>query len=225
MSLESYIVEITHFEIAAAVVSGTNSWGRLLRPLSGPLVSGEQLLRGRGMIQQGRTMQARGPFRFSQVFVGRASEMRQLRTAAEDAAKGQGCVVTVTGDPGIGKSRLLEAFVGETSTNALVLQGRCPYAEGAPPYLPWGRIISGYVSATKPELLRTVMGLVPFDTEILGVEVTVERIDMTDYEQIVAVCTRGKSRQRIAILELPLPDLPPAGAEWIDAYRRWARGK
>ena len=67
--------------------------------------------------------------------------------------------------------------------------------------------------------------VVPFDTEILGIEVTVERIDMNDYEQIVAVCTRGKSRQRVPILDLPLPDPPPAGAEWIDAYRRWARGK
>jgi hypothetical protein len=67
--------------------------------------------------------------------------------------------------------------------------------------------------------------VVPFDTEILGVEVTVERIVLTEYSQIVAVCTRGKSRQRIAILDLPLPDPPPAGAEWIDAYRRWARGK
>jgi hypothetical protein len=66
---------------------------------------------------------------------------------------------------------------------------------------------------------------VPFDTEILDVEVTVERVDMTDDEQIVAVCTRGKSRQRIPILDLPLPDPPPAGAEWIDAFRRWARGR
>jgi hypothetical protein len=66
---------------------------------------------------------------------------------------------------------------------------------------------------------------VPFQTEILGVEVTVDRIDMTDDEQIVAVCGRGKSRQRVPILELPLPDPPPKGAEWIDAYRRWARGR
>jgi len=65
--------------------------------------------------------------------------------------------------------------------------------------------------------------VVPFQTEILGVEVTVDRIDMTDDEQIVAVCARGKSRQRVPILELPLPDPPPKGSEWIDAYRRWAR--
>ena len=66
---------------------------------------------------------------------------------------------------------------------------------------------------------------VPFQTEILGVEVTVDRIDVADEDQIVAVCTRGKSRQRVPILELPLPDPPPKGSEWIDAYRRWARGR
>lgn len=66
---------------------------------------------------------------------------------------------------------------------------------------------------------------VPFQTDMLGVEVTVERVDMTDDEQIVAVCARGKSRQRVPILDLPLPDPPPEGAEWIDALRRWARGR
>jgi len=64
---------------------------------------------------------------------------------------------------------------------------------------------------------------VPFKTELLGVEVTVERIDMVDDERIVAVCARGKSRQRIPIADLPLPEPPPKGSEWIDAYRRWAR--
>jgi len=64
---------------------------------------------------------------------------------------------------------------------------------------------------------------VPFKTAVLGVEVTVERIDMTDDEQIVAVCARDKSRQRIPIADLPLPEPPPKGSEWIDAYRRWRR--
>ncbi len=64
----------------------------------------------------------------------------------------------------------------------------------------------------------------PFKTQVLGVEVTVQRVDLTDDEQIVAVCTRGRLRQAIPILALPLPDPPPAGVEWIQAYRRWARG-
>lgn len=43
-------------------------------------------------------------------------------------------------------------------------------------------------------------------------------------EQIVAICTRGKKRQRVLILDLPLPSTPPEGAEWIAAFRRWTRG-
>ena len=65
----------------------------------------------------------------------------------------------------------------------------------------------------------------PFKTEVLGMEVTVERLDMTDNEQIVAVCSRGKSQQPVPILDLTLPDPPPEGAEWIEAFRRWARGR
>ncbi len=67
--------------------------------------------------------------------------------------------------------------------------------------------------------------VVPFSTEVLGTTVTVETIDMTDDEEIVAVCVRGKSRQPIRILEVPLPEPPPEGAEWIEAYRRWGRGR
>jgi hypothetical protein len=66
---------------------------------------------------------------------------------------------------------------------------------------------------------------VPFKTEVLDMEVTVERVDLTDDEQIVAVCERNKSRQRIPIADLPLPNPPPRGSEWIAAYRRWARGR
>ena len=64
----------------------------------------------------------------------------------------------------------------------------------------------------------------PFKTEVLGMEVAVENIDITDDDQIVAVCSRGKLRQRIPVLELPLPSPPPEGAEWIEAFRRWSCG-
>ncbi len=64
----------------------------------------------------------------------------------------------------------------------------------------------------------------PFETQVLGVEATVTRIGLNDAEEIVAICTRGRSRQTIPILDLPLPTPAPAGAEWIEAYRRWLRG-
>ncbi len=65
---------------------------------------------------------------------------------------------------------------------------------------------------------------VPFETEILGVPVTVTGIDITEDDQIVAICKRGSLRQKLPILDLPLPGPRPAGSEWIDAYRHWARG-
>jgi Calcium binding len=71
-------------------------------------------------------------------------------------------------------------------------------------------------------MLEERLGL-PFKAEVLGVEVTVEGVDMDDV-RIVAVCKRGKAHQRIPLLDLPLPTPEPEGAEWIAAYRRWARG-
>jgi Calcium binding len=65
---------------------------------------------------------------------------------------------------------------------------------------------------------------VPFETEVLGVPVTVERIDFNDSEEIVAVCARGRRRQSLPIVDLPLPTPPPRGAEWIEAHRRWRAG-
>ena len=65
----------------------------------------------------------------------------------------------------------------------------------------------------------------PFETEILGMTVIVEGIDVTEDDQLVAVCRRDKSKQRILVSELPLPSPLPEGAEWIVAYRYWRTGK
>ena len=62
---------------------------------------------------------------------------------------------------------------------------------------------------------------VPFKTMVLGVPVTVERVDLNKSDQIVAICSRGRDRQPLPILDLPLPNPLPNGAEWIEAYRHW----
>lgn len=64
---------------------------------------------------------------------------------------------------------------------------------------------------------------VPFDTEMLGITVTVTKIDLTLSNEIVAICRRDAHKQAIPILDLPLPNPAPDGVEWIDAYRRWPR--
>jgi hypothetical protein len=65
---------------------------------------------------------------------------------------------------------------------------------------------------------------VPFETTVLGIPVTVERVDLSRSEQIVAICRRGRERQVLPILDLQLPMPPPEGAAWIEAYRRWLGG-
>ena len=66
---------------------------------------------------------------------------------------------------------------------------------------------------------------VPFTTTLLGVEVTVDRVDLNDADEIVAVCRRGRERLRVPVLDLPLPKPRPIGTEWIGAYRRWTQGR
>lgn len=61
----------------------------------------------------------------------------------------------------------------------------------------------------------------PFETTVLGVVVKVTRLDLRGDNNIVAICTRGRERQAVPILDLPLPRPMPDGTEWIEAYRHW----
>ena len=62
----------------------------------------------------------------------------------------------------------------------------------------------------------------PFETRILDVNVTVKDIKLSDDGRIVALCARAGAEQAISLLNLPLPEPLPGGAEWIAAYRHWA---
>ena len=61
----------------------------------------------------------------SPVFVGRGSELRKLRSQLREAAAGTPATVVVGGDAGIGKTRLIEEFVKDVSSDVRVLVGGC----------------------------------------------------------------------------------------------------
>ena len=64
----------------------------------------------------------------------------------------------------------------------------------------------------------------PFRTRILGMDVAVIVVEQEDDDlSIAAVCEGDGERQHISLSDLPLPAPPPEGAEWIAAYRLWAR--
>ncbi|MCH8225705.1 MAG: protein kinase [Chloroflexi bacterium] len=93
------------------------------------------------------------------VFVGRQQEMGALKGCLEDALSGRGRMVTLVGEPGIGKSRTAQELATYAGLRgAQVLWGRCYEQQGAPPYWPWVQAIRSYVREKEPEELRSEMG-------------------------------------------------------------------
>ncbi len=72
------------------------------------------------------------PSRFESPMVGRERERRRLNDAFEQAVGDRSCqLFTILGAAGVGKSRLVQEFVGDLAGRAFVARGRClPYGEG-----------------------------------------------------------------------------------------------
>ena len=70
-------------------------------------------------------------------FVGRARELAQLHDHLAAAVGGQGQVVGLVGEPGMGKTRLLTEFCRRVPGNqVMVYEGSCLSYGQATPYLP-----------------------------------------------------------------------------------------
>ena len=66
------------------------------------------------------------------VLVGREPELAELRNGLRETVGRGGCrVITLLGEAGVGKTHLVDAFLGEVGGGARVLRGRClPYGDG-----------------------------------------------------------------------------------------------
>ncbi len=93
------------------------------------------------------------------VFVGRQQEMGELKAALEDTLSGRGRMMTLVGEPGIGKTRTSQELATYAGLRGVkVLWGRCYEEQGVPPYWPWVQAIRSYVRDADPEKLSTEMG-------------------------------------------------------------------
>src|SRR5712692_5085048 len=77
-------------------------------------------------------------------FVGRLSEMEQLRRALEQAKAGHGQIVGVMGEPGVGKSRLFYEFKLTSPSGCLMLEAFSVSYGKASPYLPVIELLKNY---------------------------------------------------------------------------------
>src|SRR5258708_22325623 len=93
------------------------------------------------------------------VFVGRTAELRRLIAGLERALQGRGGVFLLSGEPGIGKTRVAEELALEArKRDAAVYWGRSTLAEGAPPYWPWVQILSSILREVGDADFRRLAG-------------------------------------------------------------------
>jgi DNA-binding SARP family transcriptional activator len=123
------------------------------------------------------------------VFVGRERELAALDGALSDALGGRGRIVLVAGEPGIGKSRLVEELATRARAHAArVLVGRCWEAGGAPPYWPWVQALRGYVRETERDTLAAQLRAADGD---LLVALLPELADLAPGHDVPALDTEG----------------------------------
>ena len=96
----------------------------------------------------------------ARTFVGREAERREIRAALDRAAAGQGSLILLVGEPGIGKSRLADEASDDARARGFeVVWGRCWEGEAPPAYLPWTQVLralpgpaAGHAAALAPVL-------------------------------------------------------------------------
>jgi DNA-binding CsgD family transcriptional regulator len=105
-------------------------------------------------------------------FIGRQRELAELWQCLEAAGQGQGMLVLVAGEPGIGKTRLVSELAERARRQGWqVLAGRAYESEGMPPYLPFIEAVCHFVRACPLEDLRTQLGRAAPDVALLIPEV------------------------------------------------------
>src|SRR5215510_14297385 len=88
-------------------------------------------------------------------FVGRRRELAVLRGALDDASGGRGRLMLVTGEAGVGKTRLAEEIGLEAlRRKAPVAWGRCHEGEGVSAFFPWVQILRAFVRDLEVAHLR-----------------------------------------------------------------------
>jgi DNA-binding CsgD family transcriptional regulator/pterin-4a-carbinolamine dehydratase len=156
------------------------------------------------------------------VFVGRQQEMEELKSALAEARSGQGRLVMLVGEPGIGKTRTAQELAAQAQASGVqTLWGWCYEQQGTPPFWPWVQLIRSYVHLKDPDQLRTEMGRGTADIAEIVPEVKqklpdlepppAQEPDQARFHLFDSISTFLKNASRTQPLLLVLDDL-----QWAD---------
>ncbi|HXZ03748.1 MAG TPA: ATP-binding protein, partial [Ktedonobacteraceae bacterium] len=99
------------------------------------------------------------------VVIGRTTELTAIHQLIESTMSGQGQVVLLSGEAGIGKSRLVkEAKAYATSLNFRVVQGNCFPTDHSCPYAPLLDLI--HTLLAQPDSTQIQVELQPFARDL-----------------------------------------------------------
>ncbi len=122
-----------------------------------------------------------------ELFVGRDREIAALRVGLTNTLDGRGVLFLITGESGIGKTRLAEELAAEaTERGATVVWGSAWEGGGAPPFWPWVQVV-------RELALRLTSRDGPRLREVLG-------------------ASAPYVAQLVPAVRAALPDMPPAPA-------------
>src|SRR5262245_15139148 len=140
-------------------------------------------------------------------FVGRTAELARLRQRLQETRAGRGGLVMLVGEPGIGKTRLVEELADAArAERALVVGGRCYEGESARPYGPFVEALSDYARSATTEALRTDLG---FGAAPLARLAPVLRERLPDVAEAVAL---QPDEERVRVLDSVTQFLLAVGA-------------
>ncbi len=112
--------------------------------------------------QQARSELSCLPVPLPTQIVGRQRELTLIMNHYEAAKEGHAHVVMLTGEPGMGKTRLLEEVAQRAMRDrAIVLRGNASEAEGMPPFLPFLEALGRYIRMAPQDQLHVQIAAVP----------------------------------------------------------------
>ncbi len=174
-------------------------------------------------------------------FVGRERELAALHALLDQVEDGRGQVVGIVGEPGMGKSRLLNEFRRSLTGKRLrYLQGRCLSYGHVTPYLPVLNLLRhncGFTETDSPEVVTVKVhrclqevGMspeegAPYFLQLLGIPGGTDRLAMLSpqaikahtFATLVQMCLNGSQRRPLVVVLENLHWIDPTSEELLAA--------